>query len=139
MTDAGPSGAVRCNVLSFPAGQGEEPEGRPAGGKFLQLLWRGEDYLVFADREVHGYHNQILAHFLADRGIPHRWLAQDRLEADHPALRVLGGGRFRLDRAGGRLYLWDDSQAYGRFVEARVREGLAGAAAPWSKMTLVIG
>lgn len=107
-------------------------------GKFLQLRWRGEDHLIFAIREVHRYHNQILGEFLRERGIPHRWPAPDRLEVEHPDLEVIGGGRFQIDWDADRLRLWDNSQAYGRFREQGLREGLAVASLPWSLLAVIV-
>ena len=43
-------------------------------GKFLHLVWRGQEYLAFAPSGLHRYHNQLLAHFLQDQGIPHHWV-----------------------------------------------------------------
>ena len=107
-------------------------------GKFLRLSWVKEEHLVLALRELHQYHNQILGQFLSDRGVPHRWAAPDRLEADHPDLWVIRGGRFRIDREAGRLHLWDNSQTYGRFRESGLREGLAAVGPPWSGLQLVV-
>ena len=124
-------------ILTYPdsAVFGDTPN---LEGKFLQLRWAGVDYLVFAVREVHRYHNQILGQFLSDRGVPHRWAAPDRLEAEHPDLAVIGGGRFRIDRVAGRLDVWDNSQAYGRFLESGLRKGLADAGPPWSGLQVVV-
>ena len=58
-------------------------------GKFLQLHWRGREYLVFAPLTRHRYHNQLLAHFLADHAIPHRWLKQETLQIDELELTVI--------------------------------------------------
>ena len=75
------------------------PAGEPGilEGKFLQLTWQGQEYLIFAARELHRYHNQILAHFLKENDIPHLWPREDLLEVLDPELKVIGGGRFRLD------------------------------------------
>jgi hypothetical protein len=107
-------------------------------GKFLQLCWRGEEYLVFAPAERHRYHNQILSRFLQDQGIPHRWIGQEKLEVDDPDLVVIGGGRFRASSLRNTLELWDDSHAYGRFREAGLAEGIAAAGHAWSGFELRI-
>ena len=105
-------------------------------GKFLQLIWREREYLVFASSEIHRYHNQILAHFLTDSAIPHRWVTRETLEFAHPALNVIGGGRFRVDTGERSLALWDDSQAYGRFQTSGLTDRIAASAHPWSHFTV---
>lgn len=107
-------------------------------GKFLQLVLDGQEYLLFSPAGLDGYHNQILARFLTERGIPHRWSAAATLEVEHPGLRILGGGRYRVDTEAGRLELWDDSQAYGRFQERGLAQKIAGAQHPWSEFRLRI-
>jgi len=124
-------------IETFVASEGAA-ESLPTEGKFLQLRWRGEEVVIFADQARHRYHNQILAHFLSDQGITPRWSAPSHLEAAHPDLLVIGGGRFYLDRDRWRLRLWDASQAYGRFREAGLAEGLVAAGPPWEELTLVI-
>jgi len=105
-------------------------------GKFLQLMWRGQEYLIFAPSGLHRYHNQILAHFLTDNTISHRWVTQERLEFAHPALVVIGGGRFRVSTEEKTLALWDDSQAYGRFQAPGLADKIAAAGHPWSRFTI---
>lgn len=111
-------------------------EGQPAQcsqeGKFLQLVLGGREYLVFAPRGQHRYHNQILGQFLADNGIAHHWVTQERLELDSREASVIGGGRFRVDNAARVLELWDNSQVYGRFEERGLAEKIALAGHPWS-------
>lgn len=103
-------------------------------GKFLQLLWHGDEYLVFAQAMAYRYHNQILARFLAERGIAHHWRDEQTLEFDTQVLDVVGGGRFRVDDNARILRLWDQSQAYGRFAESELVQRIAAAAADhaWS-------
>jgi hypothetical protein len=91
-------------------------------GKFLQLRWQDNDYLLFASRDSYRFHNQMLARFLANHALPHHWRDEATLEFDLPRLRVVGGGRFRFTRETQRLELWDESQAYGRFEEAGLVE-----------------
>ena len=107
-------------------------------GKFVQLRWQGQEYLVFAPFKIHRYHNQIVAHFLQERGIAHHWLDGERLAIDDPRIRVIGGGRFRLDPGRGSLALWDDSQVYGRFQERGLAEKIARAGAPWDGLRIEI-
>jgi hypothetical protein len=114
------------------------PEEIPIEGKFLQLVWLGVEYLVFAPAALHRYHNQILARFCEEHGIPHRWLSEERLEVDSAELAVIGGGRFRADTVQRRLELWDNSQAYGRFAEHDLPSRIAAADHPWSRYTVEI-
>ncbi len=104
---------------------------RPVEGKFVQLAWRGNNYLLFAAASQHKYHNQMVAQFLGRHGIRHRWIGGDRMEWDDATLQVHGGGRFRLDPAAQSLSLWDRSTAYGRFDEVAVRSQLAAEDSPW--------
>lgn len=124
--------AVRI-VFYTPRDGGLEGE-----GKFVQLRWQGQEYWVFAPFSIHRYHNQIVGHFVKERGIGHHWPDRERLAIDDPGLRVLGGGRFRLDLARHRLEFWDDSQVYGRFDERGLAEKLASAGAPWDGLRLEV-
>jgi hypothetical protein len=109
----------------------------PREGKFVQLSWRGEAYLVFATRDRHAYHNQILAHLLDDLGVAHRWVG-NHLGWDDRELQVLGGGRFRLDVAAGRLIVHDSSSVYGPFDSGLLAEQLAGAGPPWCDLAVTV-
>jgi hypothetical protein len=118
-----------------PNAEPEPPEGE---GKFLQLVWRGQEYLAFAPSALHRYHNQLLAHFLQDQGIPHRWVTEQDLEFGHPRLAVKGGGRYRVNTSQKTLRLWDDSRVYGRFHEIGLPEKIAAAGHPWSNFKVII-
>lgn len=107
-------------------------------GKFVQFSWRGIQYLVFATKDEHRFHNQMLAHFLSDHGLPYRWSDAETLEIGADDLTVLGGGRFRFLLQNRRLQLWDDSQAYGRFSESGLAESIHAAGHPWSDATVEI-
>ncbi|HYA39478.1 MAG TPA: hypothetical protein VEI74_14520 [Candidatus Methylomirabilis sp.] len=112
-------------ILSYLAsGNGE--------GKFIQFTLGGREYLVFAPRELHRFHNQILAHFLAERRLPHRWNNEHLLEIEAPDLTVIGGGKFRVNTEMKTLKLWDDSQIYGRFDERGLAQRIGTADHPWS-------
>lgn len=125
-------------VIRFYAPPGAEPV--PAGheGKFLQLVLHDQEYLLFAASPQYRYHNQILARFCEDNGLPHRWLSPERLEVNFAALTVVGGGRFRVNADEGLLELWDNSQAYGRFDARFVGEKIASADHPWRGFRIVI-
>ena len=114
------------------------PDTNVCQGKFIQLILGGRENLVFAPRELHQYHNQILAHFLDENGISCRWASKERLEYDVSRVRVVGGGRFRVDRQAKLLHLWDDSQVYGRFDENGLVEKLSNKSHPWSEFGVKI-
>lgn len=124
-------------ILTYPP-LGDESQPGVYEGKFLQLTWRGQGYLIFASRQLHHYHNQILGNFLADNRIAHRWVTEARLEVNDPDLVVIGGGRFRLNLGDMHLELWDNSQLYGRFDEQGLFEKIAAAHRPWSSVKVSI-
>ena len=126
--------AAPLQVRWLPPLRGAAPQ--QSSGKFLQLRWHGQDLLLFAPAARHRYHNQILAAFAAQQGLPHRWITPERLELNHPDLLVIGGGRFDLDLASGSLRLWDASQAYGGFQSERLAGGLAQTGPPWNRLSL---
>jgi hypothetical protein len=107
-------------------------------GKFLQLTWRGQAYLLFAPESVHRYHNQILGQFLTEHHIIHEWKGKHTLVAQDPALAVHGGGRFVVDRTRRTLTLSDNSHAYGRFQELGLADEIAAARHPWQGYRLHI-
>jgi len=115
-----------------------EPEPPEFEGKFLHLVWRGQEYLAFAPSGLHRYHNQLLAHFLQDQGIPYRWVTEQDLDFEHPQLQVKGGGRFRANTSEKTLKLWDDSQVYGRFQEAGLAAKIAATDHPWCGFRVII-
>jgi len=125
-------------VLRYPA---PTETGLPAEeeGKFLQIVWRKREYLLFAPAEIHRYHNQILARFLHENAIAHRWVTEEKLEVDSPDLAVTGGGRYRAEVGGKVLELYDDSQAYGRFDEEGLAERVAASGDLWSGYDIRIG
>jgi hypothetical protein len=116
------------------------PEGiiadTPVGGKFLQVHWRGTDYLLFAAATEHRYHNQLLAWFLARHDVRHDWADDQTLVVDHRELLVTGGGRFLLDANRRSLRVWDESSVYGRFDASRLAAQIKAAGAPWGEFTL---
>lgn len=113
-------------------------DAQPLAGKFLQLRLEGRDCLLFAAIDRYRYHNQILARFLADRGIRHRWENDSRLVVDDTGLHVAGGGRYELDVQRRSLRVWDNSSVYGRFDEALLARQLRVADAPWRGVELIV-
>jgi hypothetical protein len=106
----------RSMVLSIVT-YGFDSDAPVTEGKFVQLRLGDLEYLVFAPKQLAQFHNQILARFLADRDIEHHWVSDQSLAFEHDTLRVIGGGRFRLEPSAQSLALWDNSRAYGRFDE----------------------
>lgn len=107
-------------------------------GKFLQLVWRGQEYLLFALFQRHAYHNQILAEFCNNNAIPCRWATEELLVVDTPELTVIGGGRFEISPSRKSLALWDNSQIYGRFQTKGLADKIAASDHPCSRYTITI-
>jgi hypothetical protein len=128
---------LASKIISYPPWEQLSPDGETLG-KFIQFRWRGIEYLLFATRETHRFHNQMLAHFLDEHSLPHRWLDDQHLEIEADDLQIIGGGRFRLVQGENLLELWDNSQAYGRFDEEGLAEKIRTAGHPWSASRVVI-
>jgi hypothetical protein len=123
-------------ILTYPTPMEDDA---PLEGKFLQLRLAARDYILCATATECRYHNQILARFLSEQRIPHRWEGEEKLVVDYPELAVTGGGRFRLDVIRGSLHVWDDSSVYGRFDPSRLAAQLAAAGSPWDRLVLSAG
>ena len=126
---------MRTLILTYPR---EIDDQAPLEGKFLQLLWAGRTYLLFASAEEHRYHNQILGRFLSAQGIPHHWEGVENLLLDHPELSVIGGRRFRLDLLTKQLRVWDASSVYGRFDASALSVQHAAADPHWQGLVLSV-
>jgi len=124
-----------AEVACYPLDMVDAAE--PVLGKFVQLRIDAGVVVVFGTGRGLAYHNQILARFLADRGVPHRWPTVERLEFDR-RVEVFGGGRFRLDMTNGALDVWDNSSVFGRFCERDLPWQLRSAAPPWNRLRLEI-
>lgn len=107
-------------------------------GKFVQLNWKGEHWLLFASKDQHQFHNQIVAHFMTDQHLPHHWQSPEVLNFEQPALQIAGGGKFRLNWQDKQLVLSDNSMVYGRFHEEGIKESLQGAMMPWAKFAIEV-
>lgn len=107
-------------------------------GKFVQLNWQGEPWLLFASKDQHAFHNQIVAHFLSDMHQPYHWRSPEVLTFEQRELEILGGGKFQLDWEARRLLLSDNSMVYGRFDEELLRQSLAQLAMPWQEFSIEI-
>ncbi len=109
-----------------------------ARGKFVQITWKGNPWLLLASKDQHAFHNQILAHFMSELHLPFHWQSPEALEFDQPDLQILGGGKFVLNWDNSSLSLSDNSMVYGRFDEAVLRETLQHVGLPWAQMKIVI-
>lgn len=107
-------------------------EATEAQGKFLQLRLAGNEYLLFAPKQLHGFHSQILARFLKDRTLAHHWESEQTLKVDATGVEILGGGKFRLDTVARQLELGDNSQAFGRFHDDGIADRIKSAGHRWS-------
>ncbi len=128
---------METRIIDYPFPQ-DAAHGHAWGGKFLQLLRDGDELLLFAPKASFRYHTRLLAHYLEETGVSHRWRNERELEFAETVLQVRGGGRFWLDEEAGTLLLWDRSEAYGRFEEAGRGERLAAAGHRWSGYRLRI-
>lgn len=107
-------------------------------GKFVQINWKGEPWLLFASRDQHGFHNQIVAHFMSEQHLPHHWHSPELLHFDQPELEILGGGKFSINWQEKQLVLSDNSQVYGRFVATGLKEALQHSGLPWAGFEIEI-
>lgn len=107
-------------------------------GKFVQLNWKGQPWLLFASKDQHAFHNQIVAHFLSEQHLPHHWQSPEVLTFEQPQLEIVGGGRFELLWEERRLTLSDNSLVYGRFDEGLLQASLQHVGMPWADFTIEI-
>jgi hypothetical protein len=126
---------MRPLILTYPTEIDDEAS---LEGKFLQLRWAGQPYLLFASADEHRYHNQILGRFLSEQGIPHHWEGAENLVVDHAELSIMGGGRFRLDLLTKQLRVWDTSSVYGRFDAPTLSDQLAASDPPWQELAFSV-
>lgn len=100
------------------------------GGKFVQL-WHGgsgsEEYIVFSPKEFKKYHANIVEHFSKEMNLSGAYDSeQKRFDIFEPEWKIMGGGKFEINRKERLLRLYDDSMAYGRFNAEGLIERLAG-------------
>ncbi len=107
-------------------------------GKFVQIRWKGEPWLIFASKDQHAFHNQIVAHFMSEQHLPHHWQSPEVLNFDQPKLEIIGGGKFLLDWSEKKLKLFAESMVYGRFHEEGLMASLAQCGMPWREFAIEI-
>ncbi len=127
-----------CIIESYPPVKQLDQENE-IQGKFVQLFWQGKEYLLFSAKSLHRFHNQMLAYFLADHGVPHRWVDEKTLYVDPREVGVTGSGHFRLVKSDNVLEIWGDkSRGFDRFKEAGIRSKIHGSGHPWSEAKVLI-
>ena len=97
-------------------------------GKFVHVAGPHEEFLLLAPTQMCKYHAHIVAHFCSLRDDVSFVLSGDDGRLTTPGWSVRGGGRFRLDRTGHRLWLWGSSKAYGAFHGQPICRKLRGIA-----------
>ena len=107
-------------------------------GKFVQISWKGKPWLLFASKDQHAFHNQILAHFLSEQHLPYHWRSPEILEFEQDELQIIGGGKFQLNWGEQKLILSDNSMVYGRFDEGLLQQSLQQVGMPWAGFSIDI-
>jgi hypothetical protein len=107
-------------------------------GKFVQISWKGEPWLLFASKDQHQFHNQIVAHFMSEQHLSHHWHSPEVLRFEQLDLEISGGGKFQLNWQDKCLILSANSMVYGRFQEEGLMASLQQAGMPWSEFMIII-
>ena len=107
-------------------------------GKFVQLCWKDEPWLLFAIKDQHAFHNQIIAHFLSEQHIPFHWKSPEILEFTDSEFEILGGGKFQLNWEQKKLSLFGDSMVYGRFDVELLEASMKHTGLPWAQLSIEI-
>lgn len=97
-------------------------------GKFVQIRHKDTEYIIFSPKELTKYHADLVERFCLENGLNGDYdSGHKRFDIHDPAWKIIGGGKFELDRAGKQLRLYDDSMAYGKFdvegLEERIKKG----------------
>lgn len=86
-------------------------------GKFVQIRNESAEYLVISPKELTKYHANIVERFCLDKRLEgyydperKRYTIADR------AWTISGGGKYVIDTAQKTVRLYDESQAYGKFL-----------------------
>ena len=107
-------------------------------GKFVQISWKGERWLLFASKDQHAFHNQIVAHFMSEQHLPYHWQSPEILNFEQPELEIVGGGKFLLDWPAKQFKLFAESMVYGRFNEEGLKESIAQSGMLWRDFKIEI-
>ena len=92
-------------------------------GKFVQLRNNSREYLVFSPKELTRYHADIIERFCADREVPGVYdNTNKRFDIIDIAWKVIGGGKFVVNKKKKHLRLYDNSMAYGRYDRRGMKE-----------------
>lgn len=85
-------------------------------GKFVQIRNNQTEYLVFSPKELTPYHANIVEKFCLDRGLKGAYRGEEkRFDIREPEWKIVGGGKFDIDKSQKQIRLYDNSLAYGRF------------------------
>ncbi|MGW8273184.1 MAG: hypothetical protein ACWGN7_07330 [Thermodesulfovibrionales bacterium] len=104
--------------------------GGTRSGKFVQISKETDEYFVLAPRESASYHSEIVERFCLERGLQGSYdQGRKRFDLEAPGWVVQGGGKFEIDERVGRIRLYDQSMAYGKFLAAGLEKKLSSAAA----------
>jgi len=96
------------------------------------------EYVIFSPSAFDRYHAEIVQRFCQDMGIAGVYnMSSKSFDIVDPSWRVVGGGRFEIDRRGHSLRLYDTSAAYGRFEGDRL-ERILRASPQFSRFTITI-
>jgi len=85
-------------------------------GKFVQIRNNQTEYLVFSPKELTPYHANLVEKFCMDRGLKGAYRGEEkRFDIREPEWKIVGGGKFDIDKSRKQIRLYDNSLAYGRF------------------------
>lgn len=105
------------------------PVGGIRTGKFVQIRRGADEYVILAPRESASYHADIVERFCLDKGLAGLYdRGHKRFDIEAPGWTVEGGGKFEIDDRSGRIRLYDESTAYGKFSDDGLKEKLKSAA-----------
>lgn len=95
-------------------------------GKFVQLTYRGDEYIVLAPKDFAPFHANIVEKFCEESCLSGGYYEDGRIFRIHaPGWVIVGGGKFELDTEGKTLILSDESLIYGKFDTSGLSERLS--------------
>jgi len=105
------------------------PEPGQYQGKFVQIR-RGEaEYLVFSPKAFTRFHADIVERFCGEHEIAGVYRSENKIfKMLDAAWRVVGGGKFEMDREKKLLRIYDNSMAYGKFEGKGLKEKILSLA-----------
>jgi hypothetical protein len=92
-------------------------------GKFVQIRHESTEYLIFSPKEFTKYHANIVERFCFDNGLEGTYDATGkRYDITDHAWSVTGGGKYEVNTERKTIRLYDDSMAYGKFVNQNLTD-----------------